>query len=531
MKKIISVLLCVLMLMAIAAPAASATDVVTDTPVVFIRGASRHLYASDESDDEATQIFPLDVDLGQVVSDALKPCLEELAAGLITGNYEKYCDELYNTVAPLYEDVILDKNGEASDGSGDGRKVENFDCPVKTSNFGLWDYDFGFDLRLSPLTIADDLKTYIDMVRAATGKKVSLVGRCFGGNVISAYLAKYEAHAAENVESVVMYISSTVGIDLIGALFAGEIKIEADNVDRFVEYVMNDMGVIDDPTLQSLVVALVDLLNYAKVLGLGTDALQYIIDNVTEDLVPRLALACYGTFPSYWSMVPVEYYEKARDNVFAGQEEEYAGMIAKLDDYYNNVQLTYEDVMARLEAKGVAMTVIAKYDVPVVPLYDGADSQGDFVAETTDISFGATTAPMGKTLSDSYIEGLADKRFVSADKKVDASTCLYPEKTWFLKNLFHTDFPDAANYLIREIVNSKGQMTVFSNESYPQYLDYDVEAEKLVPVTELDPAEPEKGSGEERFTVLIRFFTALLNFFADLINGEISFDGLFGGNE
>ncbi len=531
MKKLISVVLCLLMLMSVAAPMALATDVTTDTPVVFIRGASRHLYASDDSDDEATMIFPLDVDLGQVVSDALRPCLEELAAGLLTGNYDKYCDELYNAVAPLYADVILDNNGEASDGSGDGRKVEDFQCPVKTSNFGLWEYDFGFDLRLSPLDIADDLKTYIDMVRAATGKKVALVGRCFGGNVISAYLAKYENHAAENVESVVMYISSTVGIDLIGALFAGEIKIDADNVDRFAEYAMTELGVIEDPALQSLVVALVDILNYSEALGLGTDALQYIIDNVKDNIVPRLALACYGTFPSYWSMVPVEYYEKARNNVFAGQEKEYAGMIAKLDDYYYNVQLTHEEVMARLEEKGVAMTVVAKYDVPVVPLYDGANAQGDFVAETADISFGATCADMGKMLSDSYIDGLADKRFVSADKKIDASTCLYPEKTWFLKNLFHTDFPDAANYLIREIVNSKGQMTVFDNESYPQYLDYDAETEQLVPVTDTDPAEPEKGGNEERFSVIIRFFTAIFNFFAKLISGEFSFDGLFGGNE
>lgn len=530
MKRIISVILCALMLMTIAAPAAVATDVTTDTPVVFIRGASRHLYASDESDDESTQIFPLDVDLGSVVSEALKPCLEELAAGLLTGDYDAYCDELYNVVAPLYEDVILDKNGEASDGSGDGRKVEDFGCPVQTSNFGLWDYDFGFDLRLSPLEIADDLKTYIDMVRNATGKKVSLVGRCFGGNVISAYLAKYEDHAAENVESVVMYISSTLGIDLIGALFAGELKIDADNVDRFVEYVMNDMGVIEDPTLQSLVVALVDVLNYAKVLGLGTDALQYIIDNVKDNLVPRLALACYGTFPSYWSMVTTEYYEKARDNVFAGKEDEYAGMIAKIDEYHYGVQLTYENVMARLQEKGVAMTVVAKYDVPVVPLYDGADAQGDFVAETEDISFGATCAAMDKTLSDEYINSLENTRFLSADRKVDASTCLYPEKTWFLKNIFHTDFPDCANYLIREIVNSKGQMTVFDNESYPQYLDYNEETGELVPVTELDPEVPEKGSGEERFSVLIRFLTAILNFFTKLINGEFSFDGLFNAD-
>lgn len=528
MKKLISIVLCVLMLMSVAAPImVYATNVTTNTPVVFIRGASRKVYESDDSDDESTVIYPFDVDIGDILLDFAKPGLESLAAGLVTGDYDAYCNELYNTVAPLFEKVILDKNGEASDGSGDGKKVENFKCPVQTSNFGLWNYDFSYDMRLSPLDVIDDLKTYIDMVRRATGKKVSLVGRCYGGNLISAYLAKYEDHALENVESVVMYIPSTQGIDLVGALFAGEIKLNAKDVDRFVEYVVNDMDMIEDPMLQSLIVALVDLLNYAKVLGLGTDALQYIVDNVKNDLVPRLALASFGTFPSYWAMVPAEYYVKARDNVFAGVEDEYAGMIAKLDKYYNEVQLTYEDVMNRLVANGLPISVIAKYNIPLVPVYEGANSQGDFVSETADISFGATCAKIDEVLSDSYIDSLADKRFVSPDKKVDASTCLYPEKTWFLKGVFHTTFPDCANYLIGAIVDSKGELTVFDNETYPQYLAYDAETETLSPVTGLDPAKPTEGTNEERFSIIIRFFTAIFSFFSKLISGEFSFSDIF----
>lgn len=529
MKKLISVILCAIMIICVGAPImAFATDVTTNIPVIFIRGASRNVYASDDCNDDSTIIYPFDVDFKGIITDNFKPILEDLAAGLITGNYDAYCDKLYNTVAPLFEKVILDKNGEASDGSGDGQKVENFRCPVKTSNFGLWNYDFSYDMRLSPLDIVDDLKIYIERVKQNTGaKKVSLVGRCFGGNLISAYLAKYEDHAAENVESVVMYIPSTQGIDLIGSLFAGEIKLDSDNVDRFVEYVTNNMGLIEDEMLQSLIVSLVDLLNYAKVLGLGTDALQGVVDNVKDNLVPRLALASYGSFPSYWAMVPADYYIKARDNVFAGCEDEYAGMIKKLDSYYYNVQLTYEDVMNRLSEKGVEISVIAKYDIPIVPVYDGADSQGDFLSETADISFGATCAKMDQVLSDSYINALADKRFVSPDKKVDASTCLYPEKTWFIKNLFHTTFPDCVNYLIGAIVDSKGQLTVFDKEAYPQYLVYDAEAETISPVTGLDPSKPTQGSNEERFSILIRFFTAIFNFLSKLIKGDFSFEEIF----
>ena len=325
-----------------------------------------------------------------------------------------------------------------------------------------------------------------------------------------------------------MYISSTVGIDTIGALFAGEISLDPDNLDNFIEYISNDMGAIEDKNTQSLIDATVDLLNYAKVLGLGTDALQYIADKLREEgTVQRMLLASYATFPSYWSMVPDEYYQRAVDFTFDGVEDEYAGLISKLNEYHDKVQLNYESTMAELEEKGIEFSVVAKYDVPVVPVYDGAESLGDFVAETADISFGATCADHGTALPKSYTDSLTDSRFLSPDKKIDASTCLYPEQTWFLKNLFHTDFPEAGNRLLGAIIDSKGALTVFDNEKYPQYLDYDFEKDELVPVSGLDPEKPEKGSNEERFTVFTRFMTAILNFLTRLFKGELSLGGLF----
>lgn len=529
MKKIIAFILTFIMLLSVAAPAVFATDVRTKNPVIFIRGASRNVYANDVKNDDEL-IWPLQVDLGAHLKEVLMPCLKELAGGFLTDDFSRYGEELYNAFAPLYEDAILDKNGEASDGSGDGRTIYDYGYPSKNGSYNLMECDFGFDMRLSPLVIADELKDYIDLVYANNGqKKVALVGRCFGGNVISAYLAKYGDHAAEKVESVIMYISSTIGIDTIGALFAGEISLNPDNVDNFMEYVSKDMGAIEDANMQSLIDATVDLLNYARVLGLGTDALQYIVDKLKEEgTIQRMLLASYATFPSYWSMVPTEYYQKAISFSFGGVEDEYAGLIAQLNDYHENVQLTYEEVMSDLEEKGVKFSVVAKYDVPVVPVYDGAEALGDFVAETADISFGATCADHNKTLSQSYLDSLEDKRFVSPDKKVDASTCLYPEKTWFLKNLFHTDFPEAGNLLLAAIIDSKGELTVFDDEKFPQYLDYDFEKEELVPVTGLDPEKPEKGSNEERFTVFTRFMTAILNFFTRLLKGEFSLGNLFG---
>lgn len=529
MKKLISVLLVVLMLLSLAAPTVSAVGTVSQHPVVYVAGYGGALYKTDGVASDETEIYPTGVDVGQVISDALKPCLQELAGGLITGNYDRYCDELYNAFAPIYDDLRLDKNGEASDGSGDAHNMQTAYVVNKSSDYTLDDYDFYYDWRLSPMDIADDLKMYIDRVKAATGKKVALVGRCLGGNIVSAYLAKYEEHAIANVESIVMYIPSTMGIDSIGALFSGEIKLNADILARFANHLLTTKDFIEDPVIKSLVTATIDLFNYVTVLGLGTDALQFIVDQVKENLVPRVCRASYGSFPSFWAMMPPEYIEKAIAFVYKGVEDEYEGMIAKIKDYYENVQLTAYDVMTRLKAAGVGISIVAKYNIPVLPLYEGADSQGDLLAETSDISFGATCSQIHKTLDSSYIDSLEDKKYVSPDLKIDASTCLFPDNTWFIKNISHSDFPDSLDMLIYAAINSSGELTVFDNEKYPQYIDYNAETEEIFPVAGVDPEEPEKGSKEERFSVLIRFITAILNFFTKLFSGELSLGGLFGG--
>lgn len=170
MKKIIALILTLIMLTALAAPVAFATDVRTNTPVVFIRGASRNVYANDTVNDDEL-IWPLNVDIGAHLKQVLMPCLRELAAGLVTDDFSRYGEELYNAFAPLYKNAILDKNGEVSDGSGDGRTIYDFGYPSVSGSYGLMDCDFGFDPRISPLVIADDLRDYIDLVVKHSGGK------------------------------------------------------------------------------------------------------------------------------------------------------------------------------------------------------------------------------------------------------------------------------------------------------------------------------------------------------------------------
>ena len=183
------------------------------------------------------------------------------------------------------------------------------------------------------------------------------------------------------------------------------------------------------------------------------------------------------------------------------------------------------------ELKGdMNINIIAKYNVPNIPISDASRQLGDFLASTKQLSYGATCADHGAVLTQSYIDSLADSKYLSPDLKVDASTCLFPDNTWFMKNSLHDHFPDDGNRLIAELVNKKGQdLTVWNSESFPQYLEYiEVEGQEegiFVPVEGMDSVKPEEGSNEERASLFIRFFTALFKFFTTLFKGD--FDNLF----
>ncbi len=523
-KKVISLMLCLIMTVAVMVPAAAAAN--NPYPIVYLEGYGGALYVED-GNTSSEQIYPTGADIGGTIKEAIIPCLKELANGFITDNYDKYADALYNAAAPIWTDIVLNKDGTANGNTGDS--FVNGRLIPKTYSSELSGYRFSYDWRLSPYDIADELKTYIDNVMSATQTtKVNLVGRCLGGNMITAYLAKYTNHAKAHVDSVMLYVTSSNGIKLLDAFFTGELVLDENNVERFADYLFNNKVIISDLDLKSLVDTLVPFLNEIRVLGLGMDALQLIVDKVKDNLIPRLGLASYLGFPSFWAMMSADKYLQAKEYIFSdGREVEYAGMIEKLDNYYYNVQLKMDETFDILEKAGVNIGVIAKYNVPSLPLYADADEQADFFTGVTNASLGATAAPLDKELSDSYINSLAVKKYVSPDKKIDASTCRFPDTTWFVKNIVHDDFPDSIHNFIAKFINSNGTMTVFTDTvNYPQYLDYNAEDGSVTPIVGTDPEVPETGSNEKRFSSFIRFFTAIMNFFRKLFSGD--FENLFG---
>lgn len=521
MKRIVSLLLCVLMVFSLSLPAFAAAEP-EEYPTIYVTGAQTNdLYSA-----EGERIWGSmsDIDFKSFLSESIMPCIEELLKGAAVRDYEAYAKKLNSYVVPLFEKVVLDKNGEASNGSHPANHSSTVAVSSKQSGYGMWDFRFWYDWRLSPVTTAEELKNYIDRVIGTTKKdKVQLVGRCYGANVIQAYITLYKDHALEYVSDVAYFASSVAGIDFMSALFSGEVVLDSKAVTNFVEYYLEEENLIEDDILSDFVYALLELFNQAKLLGIGTDTLLLLFDEIKYDLIPEVLPSIIGTWPSYWAMVTPELYEKARDFIFAENKQEYAGLIEKTDEYHYNVQLVAEETILELQDKGINFYNFTKYGYPDMPLYEGAANESDSTTSVPRQSFGAECADYGETFSKEYLDSLTDKTYLSPDLKINAATALIPERSWFVKGLHHNWFGELHDMTL-EIM--RYDMTVH-NEKYPQYL-LRVNSDTLVPVTESDDDYVKSTQGI--VGAAIRLLTAFIRVLTNIINGKLSLDlsGLIG---
>ena len=517
-KKIIALILTALTLFSVCSLAVSAAaETKKAYPVIYITGYGTPLFV-DKNNYGSDKIYPTGVDVGERVKEALIPCLIELGIGSITDNYNKYCDELYNAVAPIYDDLRLNPDGTVKDNSGRKHNLNNI--RLDSNRFTGGELYLWYDWRLSPTTLAEDVHALVEKLAAKHGK-VNIIGRCFGANILSAYLDKYVANGgndADKIDKAVYFIPSTEGIGLIGSLFSGKIDISAENITVFIDELVKYMDIIEDATIKDFIQIVLSVFEQASMLNVAADTLQEIIDNIKGNLIPRLVRDTYGSFPSFWSMVPDEYLSDALEFVYNTDElkETYAGTI-KLIEEYRTIQQNSRKQIADLSDE-IDFYVISKYNLPSVPIFGETNPCSDAVAETELTSFGATTADFGTTLGQSYIAKMdeADKKFLSADEKIDASTCLLPETTWFLKNSYHDHFTDAHHDLINRILSTDG-MTVFTEEEYPQFLDCMITDESFTPVTTKDSDRLSINSDKGKFVFLFNFVEFVINIFFKVI--------------
>ncbi len=527
-KKILALVLAMIMVCGALPMAASAAEKELD-PVIYILGYGGNIFV-DKNNPNSEKIYPFDVDAAAVVKEAAVPCLTALAAATLTGDYSKYCEEIYKRMAPIYEPMLLNPDGTVK--VGEDGKISGNQYRLNYNSHDYFESDeyyFFYDWRLSPMVLKEQIEDLVDtaVTRPGSTGKVDIVGRCYGANIISAYLATNE-DVSSKVDDVIMYVPSTEGIGLIGKFFSGQIELNADAINEYVNELIKYEDMIEDSFVKNFIDVFLLIFEQAQILKLGTEKVQDLIDAIRVDLIAPLIRNSYGSFPSFWAMIPDEYYEDSLDFVFNTNElrEEYAGTIALIKDYHDNVQVNHRENLKAHADKGVDIHVVSKYNLPSAPVFGNTNPMSDAIAETSLTSFGATTDEYGKTLPASYIEAMnqENRKYLSPDEKIDASTCLFPETTWFIKNCYHDYFNADALYSFLDTILATDNMTVFSNTAYPQYIDANVTAETLTPVTGKDVPAPEKDSDDARFSMIFKFIMFVIETFKKLLKGELTFD-------
>lgn len=532
MKKLLAVLISLCLL--ISTVAVTGSGVVTDTdtdssvvnnkhtgsdiPVIYLTGTGGWIHEFHE-DGTTTKVFPVDISTEQITA-LVEENIDVFAQAFFTQEWGEFCDVLYEIVTELYGKFALDEKGNPRNNSGITWKWNPNTLGDRRNKYGNYDiqtYTFQYDWRLDPYRIADDLHRYIEDVMAATGAtEVALVGRCLGVNITAAYMDKYNA---EHVSDYIAYSGAHNGADIVGKIFSGQMNLEADGIERFL-YDENLLGA--DTLYNDLLNSFVTIFNKTYGLDIACWAVNNVYEDIYLDIVPRILIETYATLPGYWSMVSVEDYELAKEVVFHGADKDkYADFIKIIDNYHYNVTAEMEEDFKRYEEMGVNIFNVTKYGYQATPISDKEYNRtlSDGIVSVELSSDGATSAPVGKTFNKRYIEAAktaGTDKYISPDKQIDASTALFPERTWFVKNIKHAEFPRSMDLLFGEMIRNDNY-TVNSDPDYPQYMVYEKDTGSILPMT-VENTDTESWSNVTFFDALKKFFKSLFELIKQAIN-------------
>ena len=468
MKRIISIILAAGLILGLGTPAFAAKNCnCGHTPVIYIPGFGEPIYNELDSEDPISVFPPSDYAIAKSVPDLLVAVM----GGLLTGNDRIFGKYAIKGAEKMLGAAACNPDGTAIKNSGvefEGVEKDFHKIAHTLSDEDIDDkyFTFLYDWRLSPVDNAKLLKNFVNEVKATTGhKKISFVCYSQGNTVLMSYLALY---SGKNIDKIVCLSPAYKGLSLVGALFTKEISISGKG-DAFETYLKGIMGYEDAKS--QLIGAVVSLINDYGVVDFALNHVQKMLDAQLDKVFDECLIDIFGTMAGLWSFVPDEYYDEAKEIMLKG-DKKYDGLVKKIDYYHDNVQIKVEKLLKQAKADGAKIIISAGYNISSIPVTVEPAGQSDLLIDTKYTTLGATCAPINSTLGKNYKQ--ANKKcghnHLSPDEIIDASTCAFPEYTWFIRDSGHADFGDEYLEFINWALNYKGQPTVRSNKIYPQFM-------------------------------------------------------------
>lgn len=472
-RRTISVFLSVIMLMSLfSAFASAAENEKNNIPVIYVDGIASSNIVNSETGESA---FPPSA---KTILSGLSGAVAPLVSSLISKDYSELAQPLNDAVIKMFEPAACDENGRPVYSTvSDYVRPTSEEIAAKytealgyTATDGIW---FSYDWRLDMVTLASQLHDFIEYVLDETGaEKVNLIGFSMGSCVVMSYLHEYDY---QYVAGVTVLAGGYNGVSTCGEPFSDKIALSSESMIRFINTMLGkDFG-------GYLLQAVIDAFYQAGVIDGVIDLAEDIVASVMDDLYAKAFKETFARMPGFWSLVPYEMYDDAKalligDNV----SQSYIDMI---DYYHYEIQGNNEQIIKEAISRGINFGIISKYGSTVPPCIESLDNIGDSVIDCKYSSFGAICAKAYETLGEDYVQAVNDSHnHLSADGMIDASTCVFPEYTWFVKGLLHDEHYDCEMALCDFIFNSETQPTVWDSEEYSQFLIYN--NGELEPLTE-----------------------------------------------
>ena len=486
MKRFLSVVLCICMLCGTLSVAvfAAQTGAYDGAPLIVISGfGTVPLYLNADTEQAERVFFPSAKRIVKNAVQLLKP-LHQLRND---GDFAGFADKMDPLVFDVFSQSALDASGNPL------QNVSVRTFPLTADHYmdffsqrpkdeqalvrGAIDalgakntYFFSYDWRLDPLDHADSLRAYIENVKKETGKdKVILVACSMGGVVAMAYLSKY---GAKDLQTLVLNNTAFQGITMVGEMFCKDYAVDKQMT---IEYAMQFTQMPEE--LKAFIRAAFMRSRAAD--GL-VDFAGKLLDNTKDQTSAEVLYPLFAYMPGMWSFINAKDYERAKQTAL--DPDVNRELIRKIDAYHYGVQAKAKQILQKAMKQGCRIAITANYGKFAIPLTKSMRVCDDYLIDTALASGGAVCADVFETLPESYVQKCDRKHnHISPDRVIDASTCMFPELTWFVRDMGHLDYPygsEGMEFLLW-LVRMDSQYTIRTSDRYPQFMQYDVQKKTL----------------------------------------------------
>ncbi len=489
-KKVLSVLLAVMMVFTLFIPASAAAED-QDCPVIYIPGINTSPIYTDKDDPSTLITVPDNQQLIDFVKKDLLPAVITYAADK---NAEKLSKAVCEPVNEMFAGWFNNPDGSAKGNSG---AVVTIPEKISKNDTVRFDYDW----RGDPVEIADELNAFIEAVCLKSEcEQVAVVVHSLGSIITGAYLGEY---GNGRIKSIVLDSPAIDGVSYVGEMLSGRMNIDSA---AFMNYLR---GVLTASEYDELVHSTLDILEIAGMSDYFIELLDDALDVIAPVLISDTLVPIFGSWLTVWALVPDEDLDESMNFVFNEiyKDEDMSGLRTRIEAYGSLVRENREELLVELD-KNAKLAVISRYGYSSIPLTDEWRILSDTVVDTVKTSLGAVTADYNSTFSEEY---LADKasEYISPDRTIDASGCLFPEKTWFIKNATHSEIW-ITNKLNSMFLFAEQELTCDSGE-LPRFLYYDRENDVIVE----DTTSPSKAENTSALAKFFNFLRIILEKIAD----------------